>query len=56
MTFEELNVSTPILKALKDKGYTHPTPIQAKAIPTVLDKRDVLGTAQTGTGKKLDIR
>ena len=41
----------PILRALEDKRYTEPTPIQAKAIPLVLDRRDVLGCAQTGTGK-----
>lgn len=41
----------PILQALEDKQYTEPTPIQAKAIPLVLDRRDVLGCAQTGTGK-----
>ncbi len=51
MTFEDLNIISPILKALKDKKYTHPTPIQAKAIPLVLQKKDVLGCAQTGTGK-----
>ncbi len=51
MSFEELNVAKPLLKALADKGYTTPTPIQAKAIPIVLDRKDILGTAQTGTGK-----
>jgi len=51
MTFEELDLVEPILRALKDKNYTEPTPIQAQAIPLVLDRRDILGSAQTGTGK-----
>ncbi|WP_439881815.1 DEAD/DEAH box helicase [Pontibacter sp. MBLB2868] len=51
MTFENLNLIEPILKALKTEGYTTPTPIQAQAIPYVLQQRDILGCAQTGTGK-----
>ncbi|MDR2978981.1 MAG: DEAD/DEAH box helicase [Bacteroidales bacterium] len=51
MTFKELNIIEPILKAIMEKGYTVPTPIQEKAIPVALTKRDVLGCAQTGTGK-----
>ncbi|WP_422359384.1 DEAD/DEAH box helicase [Reichenbachiella sp.] len=51
MKFEELPLIAPILKALKDKNYTEPTAIQEKAIPLVLDRNDVLGSAQTGTGK-----
>ena len=51
MTFTELNISEPILKALLNKGYKTPTPIQEKAIPVALDGRDLLGIAQTGTGK-----
>lgn len=51
MTFEQLNVIEPILKALKEEGYTSPTPIQEQTIPYLLDKKDVLGCAQTGTGK-----
>lgn len=51
MRFEDLKISAPILKALSEKGYTEPTPIQAKAIPHILAKKDVLGCAQTGTGK-----
>lgn len=51
MRFEELGFSPSILKALDDQGYTHPTPIQAQAIPVVLQGRDVMGAAQTGTGK-----
>ena len=50
-TFEQLGLSSPILKALKEEKYTHPTPIQEKAIPLVLDNQDVLASAQTGTGK-----
>lgn len=51
MTFKELNLIPPILKALQNKNYTQPTPIQEKAIPNVLKNRDVLACAQTGTGK-----
>lgn len=51
MRFDELGVMQPILKALSKKNYTIPTPIQAKAIPTILNRKDVLGCAQTGTGK-----
>ncbi|GAB5553357.1 MAG: DEAD/DEAH box helicase [Saprospiraceae bacterium] len=51
MTFEDLKVIDPILDALEDKGYKHPTPIQEKAIPIVLDRQDLIGCAQTGTGK-----
>ena len=51
MTFNELNISEPILKALIDKNYETPTPIQEQAIPVALDGRDLLGIAQTGTGK-----
>src|SRR5262245_65580930 len=50
-SFGELGLSEPILKAIEASGYTIPTPIQAKAIPVVLQGRDVLGIAQTGTGK-----
>ena len=51
MTFDELNLIDPILKALKEEGYTTPTPIQQQAIPHVLEGKDLLGVAQTGTGK-----
>jgi len=51
MSFENLNLIEPILKAVKNEGYTTPTPIQAEAIPLILDKNDLLGCAQTGTGK-----
>ncbi len=50
-TFQELNLSAPILAALETKGYTSATPIQARTIPPLLEGRDVLGQAQTGTGK-----
>ena len=49
--FSDLGLAKPLLKALTDKGYTTPTPIQAQAIPTVMTGRDLLGIAQTGTGK-----
>lgn len=51
MTFEKLELIEPICKALKQEGYITPTPIQAEAIPTVLKGFDLLGCAQTGTGK-----
>jgi ATP-dependent RNA helicase RhlE len=51
MTFDELNIIQPIARALKQKGYEQPTPIQQKAIPHLLAGSDVFGTAQTGTGK-----
>lgn len=51
MTFQDLNLSEPILRALTEEGYTKPTPIQQEAIPIVLEKKDLLGCAQTGTGK-----
>jgi len=51
MTFKHLGLIEPILKALEDKGYATPSPIQAQSIPILLDKKDLLGCAQTGTGK-----
>ncbi len=51
MSFENLNLIEPILKALIKEGYHTPTPIQAQAIPILLNKKDLLGVAQTGTGK-----
>lgn len=51
MTFKELNISQPILKALCDKNFTQPTPIQEQAIPIAINGEDLLGIAQTGTGK-----
>jgi ATP-dependent RNA helicase RhlE len=50
-SFEELGLRPELLRAVADSGYTHPTPIQAQAIPVILDGRDVMGGAQTGTGK-----
>ncbi len=51
MLFSELGLGPEVLRAIEDKGYTQPTPIQEQAIPWVLQGRDVLGCAQTGTGK-----
>ncbi len=50
-SFTQLNLSTSLLKAIEKQGYTEPTDIQARAIPLLLNKQDVLGSAQTGTGK-----
>ena len=51
MTFDELELIAPVLRALQEEKYTTPTPIQKKALPVILKGRDVLGSAQTGTGK-----
>ncbi len=51
MSFEKLNIMKPIKMALLDEGYKIPTPIQEQAIPVILKRRDILGCAQTGTGK-----
>ncbi len=51
MTFSNLGLSPSLLATISDKGYTSPTPVQAKAIPTILKGRDVVAVAQTGTGK-----
>ena len=51
MSFQHLNLIEPLLKALDNEGYTTPTPIQQQAIPILLERRDLLGCAQTGTGK-----
>ena len=51
MTFHDLRLAEPILRALAAENYTKPTPIQAQAIPPIMEGRDVLGCAQTGTGK-----
>ena len=51
MAFKNLELIEPILKALTAEGYTTPTPIQAQSIPVILERRDLLGCAQTGTGK-----
>lgn len=51
MSFDTLGLSDKVLEAVKASGYTEPTPIQAEAIPHIMQRRDVLGIAQTGTGK-----
>src|SRR5687767_11221565 len=51
MKFSELRLAEPILRALASEGYATATPIQSRAIPPALEGRDVLGCAQTGTGK-----
>ena len=51
MLFEELSLSKSIQKAVYEEGYTQPTPIQEQAIPYILEGKDVIGCAQTGTGK-----
>ncbi len=51
MSFTKLGLSQPLLRAIKDQGYTTPTPIQEQAIPLIIQKRDILAAAQTGTGK-----
>ena len=51
MTFEELNLAPALLRAVQELGYDNPTPIQAQAIPLVLEGSDLLAGAQTGTGK-----
>ncbi len=51
MSFETLGLAEPLLRAVHEQGYTTPTPIQAQAIPAVLQGGDLLGGAQTGTGK-----
>lgn len=53
MTFSELNLTTPLLNALADQGFQTPTTIQEKAFPVIMSGRDVVGIAQTGTGKTL---
>ncbi len=51
MTFNDLNLIPPLLEAISKEGYTEPTPIQEKAIPFILEGKDIFGCAQTGTGK-----
>lgn len=51
MSFNQLNLSIEIMRAITDQGYTEPTPIQIQAIPLILDGKDIMGGAQTGTGK-----
>jgi ATP-dependent RNA helicase RhlE len=51
VSFNQLQLIEPVLRALQQEGYTVPTPIQQQSIPVVLQHRDLLGCAQTGTGK-----
>jgi len=51
LNFKDLTLIAPLLKALQSQGYTNPTPIQQKAIPIILQQKDLLACAQTGTGK-----
>ena len=51
MKFENLEIIEPILKAIEFTGHTKPTPIQIEAIPSILENKDLLASAQTGTGK-----
>jgi ATP-dependent RNA helicase CsdA (EC 5.99.1.-) len=51
LSFNDLALSEPVLKAIENAGYETPSPIQAEIIPFMLEGRDVLGQAQTGTGK-----
>ena len=51
MTFAELGLTAPLLQTLAERGYTTPTPIQEKAIPLILQGRDLIAAAETGTGK-----
>lgn len=51
MQFKELQLIDPLLRSIKEQGYTEPTPIQKQSIPHILDQRDLIGLAQTGTGK-----
>ena len=54
-TFAELGLSEPLLQALNEVGYTTPSPIQEQAIPSLLQGRDVIGQAQTATGKTASV-
>ena len=51
MSFNNLQLIEPVLQALSKEGYSIPTPVQQQSIPVILQKRDLLGCAQTGTGK-----
>ena len=53
VNFDDMNLSVPVMKALKDVGYESPSPIQAKTIPLVMAGKDLVGQAQTGTGKTI---
>ena len=51
MSFDQLNLAASVMKAIRERGYENPTPIQEQAIPVIIDGRDVIASAQTGTGK-----
>ena len=51
MSFKQLDLSAEILRAVADQGYSDPSPIQLQAIPPILEGKDIMGCAQTGTGK-----
>ena len=51
MSFNTLGLSKPLLRAVSEEGYSQPTPIQLKAIPVIMEGKDILAGAQTGTGK-----
>ena len=51
MTFQQLNIIQPILRAIEEKGYTTPSPVQVQAIPHIMEGKDLIGMADTGTGK-----
>jgi ATP-dependent RNA helicase RhlE len=51
VSFQQLSICEPILRAIREKGYSQPTPVQIQAIPAILSGRDILASAQTGTGK-----
>ncbi|MEG1349756.1 MAG: DEAD/DEAH box helicase, partial [Hafnia sp.] len=51
MSFDTLGLSAELLRAVEEQGYREPTPIQSQAIPVVLQRRDLMASAQTGTGK-----
>jgi len=51
MSFATLGLSAELLRAVSEQGYTEPTPVQSKAIPAILEGKDVMAGAQTGTGK-----
>ena len=51
MAFDQLNLAEPLMRAIQERGYEKPTPIQDQAIPVILEGKDVIASAQTGTGK-----
>ena len=55
MSFSQLGLAEPLLKAIEKQGFSKPSPIQEKAIPVVMEGKDVLAAAQTGTGKRQDL-